>query len=93
MVDKQISNYVRQNLRSGYSVESVKQALASKGYDASIVDKVASEMNRGARSMQQPLPVSGGGVLDKIKGNKLVVEIVVLVIVLIIAAYVFLFGV
>ncbi len=93
MADEQIYNYVRQNLRAGYSRESVKQAIASKGYDTLIVDQVASEMNRGAAPVQQPLPVSGGGVLDKMKGNKLVVEIVVLVIVLIIAAYVFLFGV
>ncbi|RLG13532.1 MAG: hypothetical protein DRN71_04645 [Candidatus Nanohalarchaeota archaeon] len=89
MADEQIYNYVRQNLRSGYSVESVKQALASRGYDASIVDQVASEMNRGARPMQQPLVANSGGILDKIKGNRLAVEIVVLVIVLLIAGYVF----
>ncbi len=92
MVDEQIKNYVRQNLRSGYSVESVKQALGAKGYDASIVDQVASEMNRGARPMQQPLVANNGGILDKMKG-KLLVEIVVLVIVLAIAGYVFIVGV
>ena len=93
MADEQIYNYVRQNLRAGYSRESVKQALASRGYDTSVVDQVASEMNRGAAPVQQPLPVNNGGILDKIKGNKLIVEIVVLVLVLIIAAYVFLVGV
>lgn len=92
MVDEQIKNYVIQNLRSGYSVESVKQALSSKGYDTSIVDQVASEMNRGARPMQQPLVASSGGILGKMKG-KLLVEIVVLVIVLAVAGYVFIVGV
>ena len=92
MVDEQIKNYVRQNLRAGYSKESVKQALASKGYDISIVDQVASETNRGARPMQQPLPATNGGILDKMKG-KLLVEVIVLVVVLAVAGYVFIVGV
>ncbi len=93
MADEQIYNYVRQNLRMGYSRESVKQALASKGYNTSIVDQVASEMTRGATPLQQPLPANNTSIIDKIKDNKLIVEIVLLVVVLTIAGYVFLVGV
>ncbi len=93
MADEQIYNYVRQNLRAGYSRESVKQALASKGYNTSIVDQVASEMTRGTAPLQQPLPANNGTIIDKIKDNKLIVEIVLLVAVLVIAGYVFLVGI
>jgi len=93
MADEQIYNYVRQNLRAGYSRESVKQALASKGYNTSIVDQVASEMTRGATPLQQPLPGNNRTIIDRIKDSKLIVEIILLVIVLVIAGYVFLIGV
>ncbi len=93
MADEQIYKYVRQNLRMGYSRESIKQALASKGYNTSIVDQVASEMTHSTAPLQQPLSANNTSIIDRIKDNRLIVEIVLLVIVLVIAGYVFLVGV
>ncbi len=93
MVDEQIYNYVRQNLRAGYSRDSVKQALVAKGYDATIVDEVASKMNRAAAPNYYLAEAKHKSIISRMKHGKLLVEIIVLVVVLAFAGYVFFVGV
>ncbi len=95
MADEKIYEYVRQNLQRGYSKDSIKQVVASQGYDAGIVDQVALSMRseQSNRSNLKPLSINRYALIDRIKTHIVLVEIILLVVVLAIAGYVFFVGV
>ncbi|MFH1127571.1 MAG: hypothetical protein ABIG84_08690 [archaeon] len=95
MADEKIYEYVRQNLQSGYSKDSIKQMIASQGYDAGIVDQVALSMRseQSNRNTLKPLSINRYSLTDWIKTHLMLVEIILLVVVLAVAGYVFFVGV
>ena len=81
--------YVRDCLSKGYSKESIKHVVVSRGYDPAIVDKIESQMHAEVDPTKKPL-VYKATPLDKISQNhRFAIEIIVLIIVVLVAVYVY----
>ncbi len=77
--------YVRDCLSKGYSKESIKHVVVSRGYDPAIVDKIESQMYAKAHPAKKPL-VYKATPLDKVVQNHfLIIEIIALIIVVLAA--------
>lgn len=77
--------YVRECLSKGYSKESIKHVVASRGYDPAIVDKIESQMYAVAHPAKNPL-VYKATPLDKVVQNpRIIIEIIVLIVVVLAA--------
>ena len=53
MPDDHIEECVRENLRRGYTPDSIKEMVRVSGYDPAIVDKIANETSSGSSSRFQ----------------------------------------
>lgn len=81
--------YVRECLGKGYSKESIKHVVVSRGYDPAIVDKIESQMRTEADPAKKPL-VYKATALDKVVLNhSITIEIIALIIVVLVAVYVY----
>lgn len=81
--------YVRDCLSKGYSMESIKHVVVSRGYDSAIVDRIESQMHAEADPAKKPLVYKPTAIDRAVQRPRLILEIVALIVIVLVAIDVF----